>query len=105
MCTTYTDEYLDHYADRFLELDLGRHGISLETYLRQPEDCERLVREGCDPLIINQALRLSRDVAAARHIAPVERLPRRDGVPVEKLRHHRHHRRHPAPVRFKGAKA
>jgi len=105
MCTTYTDEYLNYYADRYLDLGLRYCGISLETYLRQPEECERLVREGCDPLIINQALRLSRDVAAPRHIAPVESLPRRGGVPVEKLRHRRHPRRHTAAASFKGAKA
>ena len=103
--TTYSDEHLNYYADRYLELDLGSRGIGLETYLRQPEECERLVREGCDPLIINQALQLSRHVSAARHITLVERLPRRDGVPVEKLRHHRLPRRHPAAASFKRAKA
>jgi|GEM_PF-1113183 hypothetical protein len=41
----YTEQYLEHYADRFVELDLYRHGVTLERYLIDPAGCEFAVFE------------------------------------------------------------
>jgi len=43
--TIYNEQYLEHYADRFLELDLYSHGVTLERYLFDPAGCEFAVFE------------------------------------------------------------
>lgn len=52
--TTYNNDVLDHYADRFVGLGLSRLGYSLLQYLANPQRCElhdrydrlRLARHG-----------------------------------------------------------
>lgn len=39
---TYTDEYLDHYASRYVALYLKGHGITLPQYLAAPDRYEHL---------------------------------------------------------------
>lgn len=117
--TTYTDEYLEHYADRYMALRLRRHGVSLEDYLADPGRYEPLALEPL-PLLpkqrmvahrlraqeeaekLNRAfIRFARTVAkeyvaaqkAREAERPVENLPRRNGAVVEPLRHHRWPRR------------
>ena len=34
---TYTDEYLNHYADRYMADGISDQGVSLEVYLRSPQ--------------------------------------------------------------------
>lgn len=41
----YTEQYLERYADRFVELDLYSHGVTLERYLFDPAGCEFAVFE------------------------------------------------------------
>ena len=36
------DPYLNHYADRFILLGLGAHGVGLEQYLANPLGFEHL---------------------------------------------------------------
>lgn len=40
---TYTDEYLEHFANRYVALYLKGHGITLPQYLAAPERYEHLV--------------------------------------------------------------
>lgn len=37
---TYSNAYLEHYADRFVLLRLSRHGMTLLQYLEHPQTCE-----------------------------------------------------------------
>lgn len=52
---TYTDAYLEHYADRFVALRLARHGVNLAQYLANIERFERLALEPEPPLPAQQA--------------------------------------------------
>lgn len=95
MSTTYPDAYLDHYADRYVELGLARCGIRLEQYLRSPQACERVAqvwaaRGGpCPAQILPQEI----TAAEQRLERGLEDCRRRGGVIVEPLHHHRRHRR------------
>lgn len=40
----YPDEYLEHYADRYVSLELRRHGVTLLQYLAAPAACERVAQ-------------------------------------------------------------
>lgn len=48
--TTYSDETLEQYADRFVQLRLARHGVNLAQYLANPVQFERLALEP-EPLL------------------------------------------------------
>lgn len=48
--TTYSDETLEQYADRFVQLRLSRHGVNLAQYLANPVQFERLALEP-EPLL------------------------------------------------------
>ncbi|SFT74252.1 hypothetical protein [Halomonas saccharevitans] len=52
----YPDETLDYYADRFVQLRLARHGITLPQYLANIERCERRALEAEPPLPAQQAV-------------------------------------------------
>ncbi|MDO0944627.1 hypothetical protein [Chromohalobacter israelensis] len=58
--TTYPDETLDYYADRFVLLRLARHGVTLPQYLANVDRFERLALEA-EPLLPQQQ-------AAALHL-------------------------------------
>lgn len=42
---TYTDAYLEHYANRFERLRMSRLGITLPQYLANVERCEQLLMQ------------------------------------------------------------
>lgn len=113
---TYPDEYLNHWADVFVTRDLSRY-LTLEQFLPAPalhlariEDgryrpllaVQRAVAERIDTeerairrasqgtVTLEDAEHLEWMVACARGIVDV---PRRDGRPIEPMRHHRWHPR------------
>lgn len=92
---TYSDEYLNYYADRYVAMHLRGHGISLEQYLHDPGHYEHLALEPFPLLPQQQAVRdrLDTETAPTAVEAEVAHLPRRNGVVVEPLRHHRYPRR------------
>lgn len=92
---TYSDEYLEHYADRYVALHLRGHGITLEQYLVEPARYEHLALEPFPLLPEQQAVKEQLDAEAARVEAEVAHLPRRNGAVVEVLHHHRHPKRSP----------
>ena len=91
----YRDEYLDHYADRYRELMLRLHGITLLQYLAAPAACEAVAArwaerpEPCPAAILPQQITESE----ARLERGLEACPRRNGAIVEPLHHHRLPRR------------
>lgn len=94
----YSVPYLEHYADRYVELHLKGHGISLEQYLANPQRYEHLADEPF-PLLPEQRQAQARIDAAEVPVpveAEVDHLPRRNGTVVEILHHHRHPRRKPS---------
>lgn len=96
MCM-YSDEYLDYYADQFMNHRLDKHGVSLTQYLSAPEEFEHLKLKPF-PLLPAQREAVNRfEEAEAKRIkqveAPVAHLPRRNGAIVETMHHHRHNRR------------
>ena len=59
------DPYLNHYADRFVALRLGAHGVDLEQYLADPERFEHLAEfEPPLPAQIEAAARIGAQWAA-----------------------------------------
>lgn len=77
--TTYSDAYLNHFADRYVELGLRDLNITLLQYLAAPQACERAAAEfqrlgqQPDPLIMPQQIslmeaQLEADVRAARGV-------------------------------------
>ncbi|HKJ94927.1 MAG TPA: hypothetical protein VKA32_04795 [Gammaproteobacteria bacterium] len=62
MAHVYPDAYLNHYADRYRQLMLYLHNISLLQYLANPEACERVAEEFsargrvCDPAVVPQRI-------------------------------------------------
>lgn len=105
--TTYSDEYLEHHADRFVALRLDLHGLSLEQYLAAPERYEHLAHE---PFPLLPAQRAVAERVYAQELAEeAERqtadLPRRNGAVVEPLHHHRHPKRGPSANFTRRAKA
>ncbi|HYW03584.1 MAG TPA: hypothetical protein VFA86_06530 [Gammaproteobacteria bacterium] len=96
----YSDEYLEHYAERFLRDRLGAHGVTLVQYLADPARYEHLT-ERHEPLLPRQRLvqRQVYEAEMAQAERGVETLPRRNGAIVEPL----HHRRFPvANSMFRG---
>ncbi|WP_435100797.1 hypothetical protein [Arhodomonas sp. AD133] len=97
----YSDEYLDHYADRYCELWLHLHGISLLQYLAAPEACERVARkwsdhpEPCPSSILPQEITRAEQALEREAERGLEHCPRRGGAIVEPLHHHRYPRRRP----------
>jgi hypothetical protein len=90
---TYSDEYLEHYADRYVAMHLRGHGVSLEQYLADPTRYEHLALEPFPLLPEQQAAQQRLDAEMARVEAEVAHLPRRNGAVVEPLHHHRHPKR------------
>lgn len=43
--TTYSDAYLEYYADRFVQQRFSRLGITLAQYLANVEACEKLLTQ------------------------------------------------------------
>lgn len=86
---TYSDDYLDHYADRYMALQIRRHGVTLVQYLDNPAHYEHLALEPFPPLPAQLAVQRQIDAETARQEADIESLPRRDGVAIERLRHRR----------------
>lgn len=97
---TYSDEYLNHYADRYVAARLQAHGVSLEQYLADPASYAALALAP-EPLLPAQqavARRLAaqsaaddeRDALAAGIEAEIVGSARLvDGALVEPLRHRR----------------
>lgn len=96
--TMYSDAYLNHYADRYIELGLRAYGITLEQYLAQPVACERVAREQDRRTVAGGAMivpqRLSVIEANLRAEAEAERYLRnatlRGDRYIEPLHHHRY---------------
>ena len=56
--TLYNVNYLEHYADRFIELGLRAYGLSLEQYLPNPQLIEQLyLQQDHRPLLPQQRVR------------------------------------------------
>lgn len=90
--TTYRDEYLEHYADRYVALYLKGHGVTLEQYLADPSRYDRLADEPLPLLPAQQRVQARLDAEAYRLAAEVDHLPQRNGAVIEPLHHHRHSR-------------
>jgi|SRR5690625_4593432 len=88
----YSDEYLEYYADRFVERRLHSHGLTLEMYLSAPERYEHLAHQP-EPLLVKQLAVAERLEQSERIAAAVEHLPRRNGTVMEPLKHHRNPKR------------
>lgn len=86
---TYSDNYLNHYADRYVAMRLKLHGVSLEQYLDSPKRYEHLEHQPFPPLAAQLAVQRQIDAETERHEASIAHLPRRDGVVTEPLRHRR----------------
>ena len=70
----YTDEYLDHWAECFIEEQISvRLSLTLEQFLVRPT--HYITRLSAGP-----------QFAAEREI---EHLPRQEGALIEKMKHHR----------------
>jgi hypothetical protein len=69
----YTEQYLEHYADRFVELDLYSHGVTLERYLFDPAGCEFAVFELRPIIRAAEAEQASSEWAATEHAAMAPR--------------------------------
>lgn len=89
----YSDAYLNHYADQYVAMRLNLHGVTLEQFLAAPERYQHLADEPFPPLPEQLAVQRQIDAEAERQEASIEHLPRRDGVAIEPLRHHRLPRR------------
>lgn len=94
----YSDAYLEHFADRYIELGLRAYGITLEQYLAKPEACERVAREwnqrtvGGAAMIVPQRLsvieaHLQAEAEAERGLKDVAL---RGDRYIEPLHHHRY---------------
>lgn len=105
----YADEYIEFYAERYIELRLREQGITLLQYLATPLACEAVAERNAarghsEPLILPQQItrmeaQLRRESEAEHWLSrfeavtvqaeqPLAHLPRRDGYIVEKLCHH-----------------
>lgn len=102
---TYSDEYLEHYADRFVAMRLDLHGINLAQYLAAPARYERLALEPFPLLPEQRAVQARLDAEAVRAAAEVAHLPQRNGAVVEPLHHHRHPKRSPLAMFARRVKA
>ena len=106
--TLYSPHYIDHFCDRFIELDLRRYGLTFEQYLVDPQHAERVyLNAEPRPLLAAQRVVQARlDAAAARAEmqsaeaeledpleAELSHLPRRNGTCVEPLHHRRYYKR------------
>lgn len=93
---TYSDEYIEYWADRYVEIGYARRGITLLEFLADPQRYEDTHRTGALSLLRRQrAVRnrvLEEELQALRAERGLEDLPRRDGRIVEPLHHHRHPR-------------
>lgn len=101
--TTYSDEYLNHYADRFVAMRLDLHGVRLDQYLANPDHYEALALEPL-PLLPQQKAVQARLDAADKAAAEVAHLPQRNGAIVEPLRHHRFPKRSPLAMFLRRAR-
>lgn len=90
--TTYSDEHLNYYADRFVAMRLDLHGVRLDQYLANPAHYEAMAMEPLPLLPQQRAVQARLDVAD-KAVAEVAHLPQRNGAIVEPLRHHRFPRR------------
>lgn len=50
---TYSDEYLEYFADKYHTLRLDKHGVSLDEYLASPSKYNHL-EDICFPLLPEQ---------------------------------------------------
>lgn len=120
--TTYTDAYLEYYADRYVALYLKGHGITLVQYLAAPDRYEHLAFAPLPllPAQNNVVLRLwhAWDTGTGLAAAPEpdeepfelpgvyavweefllglgnnQAIRQRNGAFIEPLRHHRHNAR------------
>lgn len=106
----YNVHYLEHYADRFIELGLRRYGLTLEQYLPAPQLIENLyLHTEPRPLLAKQQRVQQRldadDNYQEQHIhtaleAELDHLPRRNGVAIEPL-HHKRHSKHSSKCNFR----
>ena len=94
---TYSDEYIDRWAEVYLRLGVKRYGILFETFLRFPEEIVKGIEaESFRPLLPSQEAvqaRLDRAEAAMIQAAHENSLePRgvcvRGDKLIEPLRHH-----------------
>lgn len=71
---TYSDEYLEHYADRYVALRLKGHGVTLMQYLAAPARYEHLALEPLPLLPAQRAVQARLDEEALRAEAEVAHL-------------------------------
>tara|TARA_A100000171_G_scaffold51079_1_gene64305 strand:+ start:556 stop:1062 length:507 start_codon:yes stop_codon:yes gene_type:complete len=89
----YDDAYLNYYCDRYVSLSLKCHGVRLVDYLAKPAVHEERALGPLPPLPQQLEVQRQIDAETRRHEASIEHLPRRAGVPTERLRHKRHPKR------------
>lgn len=95
----YSDEYLDHYADRFIAMRLSSHGVTLAQYLSAPWRYEHLALEpeGLLPRQRRIQARIDAEAIEEDIEAEMDGVVRRGGIAIEPMRHRRWPRR--APIR------
>ncbi len=100
---TYPDEYLNFWADRYVERGMHLYGITLAVFLAHLHEIEAALdgEHGPLPLLMSQravsARELSMELAS-------DELPRRNGMPFEPLHHHAHPRNARADFNFTRSK-
>lgn len=95
--TTYPDEYLDHYADRFMELKLTEHKISLLQYLAHPAACERVAERNAAAGRAPEPMILPQQITQAQYELErgLEACASRNGILIEPMHHNRYPKRNP----------
>ncbi|WP_286695007.1 hypothetical protein [Spongiibacter sp. UBA1325] len=91
--TLYNVNYLEHYADRFIELGLRAYGLSLEQYLPNPQLIEQLYLQQDHRPLLPQQRQVQQQLDAHQPQRQVEHLPQRNGSVIEPLHHKRRNKR------------
>lgn len=77
-----SDEELEYYGDRYVELRLKQQGVTFAQYLARPALYE--------PKALDPEPLLPAQQRVRAELAETDRLPHRDGHAIEPLHHHRH---------------
>lgn len=93
--STYPDEYLHYWSDRFIERGVANYGITLDSYLAHPHEIEAALAGEADlPLLLKQRAvsqrQLDIEMEEERQARAIGNLPMRNGAPFEPLHHHAH---------------
>ncbi len=86
----WSDAYVEHWAQRYLDNGLSIRGVTLMQFLANPRRYDN-GDQSLDPLpLLGAQRRVQRRLLMAE--LGIEHLPQRNGVPFEALKHHRHPR-------------